>query len=129
MILICGVGRSGKTTYSRRYSTVVHLDALGHIPERYERANAIVSDSEDIVVEGIYGLADQRQKLLEAYHGKEKRCIWLDTPRSEVEERMRKDGIPVSTNHFDFEPPTYDEGWDEIWVVQNDGKHFLEKGG
>lgn len=112
--LICGVGRSGKSTYSTAFENVIHLDLLGHMPGRYDRANELVHTEADVVVEGIYNRREQRVKLAEAYKGNGRRCIWLNTPEAIVRERMLHDGIPILLRHFDFEPPTLDEGWDEI---------------
>ena len=112
--LICGVGRSGKSTYSTAFENVIHLDLLGHMPGRYDRANELVHTEADVVVEGIYNRREQRVKLAEAYKGNGRRCIWLNTPEAIVRERMLHDGIPIPLRHFDFEPPTLDEGWDEI---------------
>lgn len=118
--LICGVGRAGKTTYSQRYENVVHLDSLGHIPYRYMNANKIVANMRDIVIEGIYSKRERRIELLNAYTGENKKCIWLDTPAETVKERLAKTHIPLSDRHFDFEPPSLDEGWDEITIIRGE---------
>ena len=60
------------------------------------------------------------EEVIKAYKGKNKKCIWLNTSKEIVLKRMAKDGIPVSRYHFDFEPPTYDEGWDEIIIIQEE---------
>ena len=116
--LICGVGRAGKTTFSKRFENVVHFDSMGFYPERFEKVNALVSAKNEVVVEGIYNQKTQRVKLLESYKGNERRCIWLNTPRATVVERMKKDRIPISVKHFDFEPPTFEEGWTEILIIE-----------
>lgn len=91
---------------------------MGFYPERFEKVNALVSTQNDVVVEGIYSQKAQRVQLLESYKGKERRCLWLNTPRETVVERMKKDGIPISVNHFNFEPPEFNEGWTEITIIE-----------
>lgn len=108
LTLICGLPRAGKTTFSKQYENVVHLDEVGF---NYERCNRLVRD-EDIVIEGVYNKAEQRKALLATYHGGAKKCIWLDTPKHIRQERA-KTKIP----DMPFEPPTYSEGWDEIIVI------------
>lgn len=124
IILICGVGRAGKTTYSQTFRNVLHLDGMGRKPQRFENVINALTD-EDVTVEGIYETSALRAELLQAYKGKGSKCIWLDTPESLVRERLRKDGIPISHRHFDFEPPTLDEGWDEIIIIR--GENNVER--
>ena len=122
LVLICGVGRAGKSTYSEAFEDVIHFDLVGRMAERYRNINEIVSHKDNAVIEGIYDRKEFRIELLKAYKGNDKRCIWLNTPKSVVLERMAKDGIPVTQEHFYFEPPTYSEGWDEIIVIgENNG--------
>lgn len=117
LLLICGVGRSGKTTFSAKYRNVVHLDLMSHLSNRYNAVNDIVRNESDVVVEGIYNRKEYRTELLKAYKGKDRKCVWINTPKSIVLERMAKDGISVTQEHFYFEPPTYSEVWDEIIVI------------
>ena len=123
LTLICGVGRVGKTTYSQRFENVIHLDGMGHKPHRFTRViNAL--NKGDVVVEGIYENANRRTELLNAYKGCGRRCIWLDTPESIVKDRMEIIGVPLTVKHFHFEPPTFDEGWDEIIIIR--GEHDVQ---
>lgn len=127
LTLICGVGRAGKTTYSQQLNGVIHFDGMGNrLSLRYSRINEIASRSKDIVIEGIYNTTEQRRKLLESYQGTYRKCIWLDTPKDVVIERMSQTQKHISKSHFDFEPPTLDEGWDEIIVIreEDNGQHI-----
>lgn len=120
--LICGKTRAGKTTYSQRYEKVIHLDDYGG-EFCYQGVLKVVADRlDDIVIEGIYNTAERRKALLNAYKGKGERvCIWLDTPleiiKSRIHTRWLEKCLPQL---FDFEPPTLDEGWDEIVVIRGD---------
>lgn len=120
LILICGVGRSGKTTYSEKFNGVIHLDLMGHLPDRYDNVNNIISDKNDVVIEGIYNLKEQRMNLIRAYKGTTKKCIWLNPEESIVKNRLKHDKIPVIISHFEFEPPTLEEGWDEIIILRGE---------
>lgn len=117
ILLICGVGRAGKTTYSEAFKDVIHFDLMGRMDERYRNINEIVSHKDNAIVEGIYNRKEFRIGLLNAYKGKDRKCVWINTPKPIVLERLAKDGIFATQEHFYFEPPTYSEGWDEIIVT------------
>lgn len=108
--LICGYPRAGKTTYSQKYDNVIHLDTVkGYMGSRYRGVYKVVSETDgDVVVEGVFGRVKERTELLKAYKGK-KVCIWLDTP---LEVREKREGYIKHRDYF--EPPTLEEGWDEI---------------
>lgn len=124
--LICGVGRAGKTTYSQSFGKVIHLDSMGTIPQRFVNVINALTD-EDVIVEGVYETSTLRAELLQAYKGKGSVCIWLDTPEPLVRERLKKDGIPISHKHFDFEPPTLSEGWDEIIIIRGNDEQRINR--
>ena len=112
LTLICGLPRAGETTYAQRYKCeVLHYDDLGYqmIMQTVQRRLS------DVVVEGIYHTAHQRAKLAEAYNNDGKVCIWIDTP-----EEIRKMRLMWVPNHIIFEPPTLEEGWDELIVIRGD---------
>lgn len=111
-MLICGLPRAGKTTYSKRYEcNVIHLDNYGNFGIVRDKVSKIDGD---VVVEGCYTHAQQRMSLLASYKGNGKRCIWLDVPQ---EIREQREGWRESMGKMHFEPPTYAEGWDEIEVI------------
>lgn len=126
IILICGVGRAGKTTYSQSFENVLHSDGMGRKPQRFRNVINALTDG-DVIVEGIYETATLRAELLQAYKGKGSRCIWLDISEQLVKERLKKDGIPMSCNHFFFEPPTLDEGWDEIIIIRGNDEQRINR--
>lgn len=116
MILICGIPNAGKTTYSERYENVIHFDRiLGRY--RWDKVVEAVKQDNSVVVEGVYGKASERKRLVEA-SVEPSTCIWLDTPLDVCVDRERN-GRNRSENMViwaseDFEEPTYDEGWYEI---------------
>lgn len=112
LTLICGMPRAGKTTYSQRYSNVIHCDGIG-----YHNVKSMVSEIiDDVAVDGIYNDSRIRERLATVYTGKGKRCIWVDTP---LEVRKTR---PMWQPYrgLEFTPPTLDEGWDEIIIMRGD---------
>jgi len=122
MILIMGYPNAGKTTFSKRYQNVLHLDDFGK--SKFKKCNEAVTQADhDVVVDGIYNTVRRRIQLLESCKTKHKRiCIWLDTPIEECIQRehrcrLRGDAV-VKKNAQMFEPPTLSEGWDEIIIIK-----------
>lgn len=132
MILIMGYPNAGKTTYSKKYDNVIHLD--DYPKSKFDNCNKFIQTiDEDVVVEGIYNLQTRREDLLNTVKNKDYKniCIWLDVP---IEECIRRENTYrgrgehlVKKNVRTFQPPTYDEGWDEIYIVRNGKKELLPK--
>ena len=119
MILIIGHPNAGKTTYSQQYDNVLHLDDFPQ--SKFLNCNKAVKKSDgNVVVEGIYNLRCRRKLLLEQVKDKDCKniCIWIDTPLEVCIERERnyrhRPEQMVRHSYDAFQPPTYDEGWDEI---------------
>lgn len=120
LTLICGIPNAGKTLYANRFPNVVRYDSLRLItPQRYAHICALAA-TENICVEGVYGEKWRREELVKACHeqGHTATCIWLDTPTDKCLERERnyrhRPESLVLAHAKMFEPPTLDEGWDEI---------------
>lgn len=129
MVLIVGIPNSGKTTYSHHFDNVIHFDKIPHINpnEQYQKCNALAAQADgNVVVEGVYNSQRRRVEFLEAVKHKEgkKVCIWLDTPLEvclEREQNFRKRPLEMVLQHAKrFEPPTLDEGWDEIIIIRGE---------
>ena len=116
---IVGIPNAGKTTYSAKYDAVIHLDDVGQT----ERVCELIKQmGDDVVVEGVFALPSQRKRLIEAYAGEYKRCIFLGVTLEECVKREDR-GRPawmLKNAYKHFEPPTLDEGWDEIIVIRSD---------
>ena len=120
MILITGLPNAGKTTLSLGYSNVIHLDDIG-----YDAVLSSIEGKQNVIIEGAYG-SKKRIDLLRHVTDVKKICVYIDT---EVEECIKREyrGRNISMLRLyanQFEPPTYDEGWDEIIIVK-DGKETL----
>lgn len=116
MVLIIGLPNAGKTTYSERFGSVLHYDDISH-HRRAERLE-IVRNARVDAIEGIYNTRKSRAAILDIFKGEHNTCIWIDTPTDEClrrENNYRKRGEHLVLFHArSFEPPTLDEGWDEI---------------
>ena len=121
LTLICGIPNSGKTTYSKNFDNVVHLDSneTGYAKFLYDEClEAVRNSTSDICVEGNYRDRRHRIELVNAAKDFHKVCIWLDTPVDickQRETRGRSDRV-FDYNYTTLEKPTYDEGWDEIII-------------
>ena len=120
LTLICGIPNSGKTTFSKRYQNVIHLDEVSN----YRTVCDMVAKMDDVCVEGIYIDPHLRKDVLKAYKGDRKVCIFLDTPLKEciAREERNRGTLIIKNCHLLFIPPTYDEGWDEIIVLRGDNQ-------
>lgn len=109
LLLICGLPRAGKTTFSMQFDNVIHSDGIG-----YKKVVELISNTtDDVVVDGVYNRARERTKITSAYKGKYKKCVWLNTP----DEIRRKRPMWHPCHDVYFEPPTEAEGWDEIVIL------------
>lgn len=116
MILITGVPSAGKTTYA---PNALHYDDVRHLPKSERMAAYAAADE----VEGIFITRASRAILLDAWKDREGKrvCVWLDTPLEVCIEREKARGRGewlVRHHARRFEPPTLDEGWDEIIRVE-----------
>lgn len=120
-ILIVGIPNAGKTTFSERFGNVIHADEYPE-PRYLTFPKAVKEIGIGVVAEGFVNSARCRKDFIEAAGDGEKICIWLDTPLEvcvERERQGRKRGYDFVERLAErFEPPTYDEGWDEIIIVR-----------
>ena len=121
--LICGLPNAGKTTYSQRYDNVIHFDDCP-LPRNEIFESKVAQSQGDVYAEGICNSKKSRGMFLKAIaHRTDKKvCIWIDTPLKvclEREKAYRKRPLSMVEQHAKrFEPPTLDEGWDEIIIVK-----------
>lgn len=127
--LICGLPNAGKTTYSKKYLNTIHLDDFlksAKSPKSlYNLCNetAAALDEENVCIQGVYELKKQRMDLLNLIKDKhdKKICIWINTPLQECLKREDRDRslkmLELIAKYF--EPPTYDQGWDQIIEINN----------
>ena len=121
MILICGIPNAGKTTYSARFENVLHFDDVKGGRHRRDKVVDAVAENNSLVVEGVYPTAKERRRL-PAASTERNVCIWLDVPvdecvRRELAGRNRSEHMVIWASER-FEPPTLEEGWDEIVIIR-----------
>ena len=122
-MLICGIPNAGKTTYSSRFDNALHLDEIGAADKVIGKMKQIDGD---VVVEGYFGSAENRRKVRSAYNG-EARCVFIDISVKESikrEKRNRHEAILRNASRF-FEPPTLDEGWNEIIIIRGEHEQHI----
>ena len=120
LTLICGLPRAGKTTYAEQFDGVIHLDKCG----AYRGViHNVQPHHGDVVVDGVYDKRFYRECLIKAYQGNGTRCIWLDTPQ---EVRRTRKGWNKGCD-YPFEPPTLDEGWDEIIIIRGEHEQRINR--
>lgn len=128
LIVFCGIPASGKTTLSKqvaeeykanRYSfdemhCLQHKELIPYIKQFLKNGNNVVVDS-------TYTLKRARTDLLEAVKDIEcrKTLIFMNTPLDECIRRNKQRKHPVSQHLVEaisssMQPPSIDEGWDEI---------------
>lgn len=107
-----GLPNAGKTTYSEQFKNVCHTDKLN--PHKWEGITKLAK--EEMVLDGLFTTRKSRIKLLSLFDWKKKTLIWIDTPYEVCLERssVGRHIEAVINNYNRFEPPTYEEGWDEI---------------
>ena len=136
LLIVCGIPGSGKTTLSKQlaeqYSAKLHcFDRLPHA-HHPKYANAVRSQmwadiAEDlrnghsVVCDDLHTKLKWRQGLLDALTDIpcKKILVVMDTPLEECLRRNanRERRLPdfvVENIHAKYEPPSLDEGWDEI---------------
>ena len=122
LTLICGHPRAGKTTYSKRFDNVIHLDEVHSTQKVIQKIRTI---SGDVVVEGIYYRPTERRELIKAYKGNRTRCVCLNTSKEVREQRY---GYRIK-HDYPFLLPTYEEGWDEIIIMEDNNDESISNKG
>ena len=121
--MIIGLPNAGKTTYSSEYKNVIHIDEV-----RSKEAIEMIKQADDVCVEGVFPFSNRRKDFLKSYNGNGKKiCIWLNTAFEECvkrENRNRNKLIIENCREY-FEPPTYDEGWDEIIIIEDNNDESI----
>lgn len=121
--LICGISRAGKTTFSKLFDNVIHLDDYINSKNCYDNVikdihNGIICDG--VTLEGCYNKATKRVELIKNIRSDYYRCIWLNTSKEKIKSRT----VYV---YMSFEQPTLEEGWDEIQIINDNEIIILEK--
>lgn len=141
-IAMCGIPASGKSTLSTKLASkysikIYHFDNYPNAfhPEKYKDAlyqmwgdiTKELQKGNDVICDNVHTTKRKRTDILNAISGIpcKKICVVLTTPLEECLKRNvnRKTRLPdfvLHDMHNKFEPPSLDEGWDEIIIINND---------
>lgn len=128
LYLFCGAPASGKSTLSKQIAEQHNAERISFDERHYMRHNEMISpivealtNGENVVADSVFAYVKQRKMILDAV--KDIPCrkvlIHMTTPLDECLRRNanRKNHLPdfvVESFFQSIEPPTLDEGWDEI---------------
>lgn len=126
LIVLCGLPNAGKTTYSKNYDNVIHIDDIRFteydqlMVELSERINNAFNANDTVVLDGICCSNSMRKRILSLFDDSiYKKCIFIDISEEDMlkrEDRNRHKFELFAISHF-FQKPTLDEGWDEIVTI------------
>lgn len=128
LIILCGAPGSGKSTLSKKLAqeqtlTRLSMDELKFLlhSELLPLVTKSLQSGKNVIVDALYTKLKWREAILEAT--KDFQCkrtlIFVNTPLDECIRRNkgRENALPdfvIEDIYNSIEPPTLDEGWDEI---------------
>lgn len=128
LYLFCGAPASGKSTLSKQMAEQYNAERISFDERNYMRHNQMISpivealiNRKSVVADSVFTYVKQRKMILDAV--KDIPCrkvlIYMTTPLDECLRRNanRKNHLPdfvVESFFHSLQPPTLDEGWDEI---------------
>lgn len=132
LYVMCGIPGSGKSTLSKQIANEqnlvrLSLDEMGYI-RQYKLIPHIIEaleNGESVVADSLYTKKQWRTELLKAVRHIGCRCVllYMSTPLDVCisRNRGRKSSLPdfvIEDIYNSIEPPTLDEGWDEVKEVK-----------
>lgn len=134
IIILCGIPASGKTTLAKSlqgqlysFDDLVTVNTLERHKETqkqmYKDIQTDLLNGETVIVDHLLITKDRRKELLSYVPSDCKRvCYVLNTPLKDCLERNknRENRLPafvITQSAEQYEPPTFDEGWDEIIYI------------
>lgn len=131
LTLFCGCPASGKSTLSKQIAEQHNAERISFDERKYILHKEMIppilealTDGKNVVVDSVFSHVRQRTLVLDAV--KDIPCrkvlIYMTTPLDECLRRNanRKNHLPdfvVESFFNSIEPPTLDEGWDEIKYI------------
>lgn len=128
LYLFCGAPASGKSTLSRQMAEQYNAERISFDERHYMRHNEMIqpivealTNGKSVVADSVFTYVKQRKMIIDAV--KDISCrkvlVYMTTPLDECLRRNanRKNHLPdfvVESFFQTIEPPTLDEGWDEI---------------
>ena len=135
LYVMCGVPGSGKTTMSKQMEKEYDLKRFSFDEMQCFRLEEFVRPAIDVLQEGKNVVLDStnlrinvRKKILQSIADVpcKKVAIYMNTSLNECLQRnanreVRLQDFVIESTYRSLQPPTLDEGWDEIIVINNDG--------
>lgn len=127
--LICGLPNAGKTTYSKQYKNVIHLDDYKiKYRDRWQDAcfKTLRQMKNSMCMEGLAISKEFRKSLVNIAKARNYNtiCIFIDTPVDVCIKRcdLNDKGVPKQNIVLYgklINRPTLEEGWDELKIINN----------
>ena len=137
IIIMIGIQGSGKSTFCKNFLAdykIINLDTLKTRRKEQEAINECLATGESFVIDNTNPTKEERKKYIiqaqkEGYRivgyfmeSKIKECIERNNKR-EGKARIPTKAIVATSNKLQL--PEYDEGFDELYFVKNNGNKML----
>ena len=133
MYVMCGVPGSGKTTRSKQMAEEMGLVRFSYDEMRCYRQESFLRhaaeamrEGKNVILDTVNLTANVRKKLLRYVEDIpcQKIVVFMDVPLEECQRRnanreMKLPDRVIKNLHQGLQPPTDDEGWDEIHVYKD----------
>lgn len=138
LVLLIGVPGVGKSTFCEQYLTVSHvrvnLDTLKRRPRELRTVQACIANGQSLVIDNTNVLAFDRARYIPLTKAAGYRVIGyvFECPVEDAIQRNAKRSsdsrVPshvICAFNDKFQPPTWDEGFDELWRVTVANSNFV----
>ena len=134
LYVMCGVPASGKTTFSKQLAETYGLTRFSYdemrcfdLRDLMKPTIKALEEGQNVIVDNVNNRISGRKQILNYVLdiSCKKILIFMDTSLEECIKRnsFRQYPLPdyfINGIHHALQPPTLDEGWDEIIVINND---------
>ena len=136
-LILCGIQGSGTSTFYFRHLSDrferINLDTLKTRSREKNLLHSLISDGKSFAVDNTNPTAADRARYIPEAKAASYRIIGMYFAPDKAfalahnalrEGKARVPDIAIHATAAKFEVPTFDEGFDEIWRVTNDGTDF-----
>lgn len=136
LYVMCGIPGSGKSTLSRKLAeehglTRFSFDEMQCYTARQFLRPAVIAlqEGKSVILDSTHLRVNGRKAVLKAVENIQCRkiCVFIDTPfdeclRRNAQREARIPDVMMESTRRALEPPTIEEGWDEIIIINEDSK-------